>query len=153
MLKAVQGNIFQLDESIYDVVIAFVAGGFSGINTDFLINFENINKSLIPYIVYSDNQRGYLRNNSKFYKSRRELFDTEEEIALYIDSTVFQALDLAVTKGNRIAISGIWIRELDHVKNEKWMVEAINRWLIHHPDVEVTIVDIQDSIAKHNILL
>lgn len=151
-LKTEKGNIFQLDERKYDIAIAFVAGGFTGINTAFNNNFANISKSSIGYILYSDGTNPKIRNHAKLYKSRRELFESEEEIVEYIDNIVSSALDEAISIGNRIAISGIWIRGLEQIKNETWMVESVQEWLKSHTSVEITIVDIEDNINKHNIL-
>ena len=149
-LKSIQGDIFNLDENSYDVAIAFVAGGFTGINTSFNQCSERIEISkTLPYLIYSDKKN---KKKHKFYKSRVEMFLSEPEIPNYIDEVVCSALEEAFNEGKHIAISGMWIRGLDQIKNEKWMVESIKRWIDVHPEAEVTIIDIADNINKHGIL-
>lgn len=148
-INAIQGDIFNLEDNNYDIAIAFVAGGFSGINASFRQNYKRIQNSILPYLIYSDKKNEI---NSKFYKSRIELFDSATEFQEYIDLIVTSALEDAARIGERIAISGMWIRGLDQIKNETWMIESILRWLDTHPNAEVTIVDISDNINKHGIL-
>ena len=148
-LKAEQGDIFNLDENKFDSAIAFVAGGFTGLNTDFRENFEKLKNSRIAYIIYSDKINSPI---ARFYKSRGELFESEEEIFNYIDNEVKDALDNALTIGNRIAISGIWIRGFDQVKNEKWMMKSLNSWLDGNSNAEITLIDRDDNLKKHGIL-
>ena len=149
-LKSIQGDIFNLDENSYDVAITFVAGGYTRINFGFdQFSKRNENSNTPPYLIYSDKKDG---KKHKFYKSRVEMFLSEAEIQSYINEVVGSALEDAFSKGKRIAISGIWIRGLDQIKNETWMVESISRKLDDHPQSEVTIVDIADNINKHGIL-
>ena len=149
-LKSIKGDIFNLDENSYDMAITFVAGGFTGINTAFNQFSKRIeNSKTPPYLIYSDKRN---KKDHKFYKSRVEMFLSEAEIQSYIKEVVESALEDAFSKGKRIAISGMWIRGLDQVKNETWMVESISQWLDDHPQSEVTIVDIADNINKHGIL-
>lgn len=137
-----KGDIFKLDESLYDAVIAFVAGGYTGINMSVNRSLTHIGNSSIAYLLFSDGVNRNISSVSKRYKSRREQFGSEEEIIRYIEDTVSFSLDEAIKVGNRIATSGIWIRGLDQKKNEQWMEETINKWLAKHPDAEVTLVDL-----------
>lgn len=148
-LKIEKGDIFKIDEDLFDSAIVFVAGGFTGIHTDFRENFENLKNSRIAYLIYSDSINSPI---AKFYKSRAELFESEVEIINYIDNEIKKALNNALSIGNRIAISGIWIRGLDQIKNEKWMVQALSDWLDSYPDAEVTLIDKDDNIHKHQIV-
>lgn len=148
-LKIENGDIFKLDENVFDSAIVYVAGGFTGINTDFRENFEKLKNSRIAYLIYSDRLNSPI---SKFYKSRGELFESEDEIINYIDNEVKEALDTALSIGNRIAISGMWIRGIDQVKNEKWMMKSLSSWLDSHQEAKVTLIDKNDNICKHGII-
>lgn len=137
-----KGDIFKLDESLYDAAIAYVVGGYTGINISVNRSLTHIGNSSIAYLLFSDEVNRNISSVSKRYKSRRKHFDSEEEIIRYIEDTVSFSLDEAIKVGNRIATSGIWIRGLDQKKNEQWMEETINKWLAKHPDAEVTLVDL-----------
>lgn len=149
-LKSIQGDIFRLDDNLIDTAIAFVAGG--GIGFHFKKNLHRIENSEIAYLIFTDGYNHSSEGSTKPYKSRVEMFISDEEIRGYIDRVMCSALDDAYSIGNRIATSGMWIRGLDQIKNETWMVESISHWLDSHPEAQVTIIDIADNINRHGIL-
>lgn len=148
-LRALNGDIFALDESKYDAAIAFVRGGSNDLNYLLRVNNESIAKSKIKYVIYHDSVHRDLPYRQFIADFRR--FANEQVIVDYIKKMIPESLDFALKFGNCIAFHGLQIHGWNEEKNEKLTVSVVRDWLDKHPEVTVTMVDINGCFGKYVI--
>ena len=148
-LRALNGDIFDLDESKYDAAIAFVHGGSNNLNYLLRVNNELIAKSKIKYVIYHDSVHRDLPYRQFISDFRR--FANEQVIVDYIKKMIPESLDFALKFGNCIAFHGLQIHGWNEEKNEKLTVSVVRDWLDKHPEVTVTMVDINGCFGKYVI--
>lgn len=147
-LKAVKGNVYELDENLYDAAVVFHNGGYSGHSVYFDRAKDKIALSRIGYIIYMDRSNDF---NFPLFIGWIDGF-TSYGVTKYINKMVNQTLDDAYTLGKRIAFCGIWIRKMDKRTNELITARAVSRWLDRHEDAHVTLIDNTDCFNRHHIL-
>lgn len=146
-LRAVQGDIYDLDEAEYNAAVVFVKWGYNCLSADLIRNEERIAQSRIAYLVYSDSRMRMRYSHS--FRPYLPMFRSQEDAEGYIRSMVHHSLDYAQRAGNRIAFHGVQIHGMDEVHNEKVTIEAVKEWLDRNQKASVTLVDKFGSFNRH----
>lgn len=144
-LRAVKGDIFDLDEDEYDVAVAFVRHGYNGLSCGLHTNYNHIKESRIAYLIYTNSGNRL----HPYFRPMLRLFPSQEAAEKHIRYKVMESLDLAVACGNRIAFHGVQIKGMEVRHNEIVTIETVKEWLSYNPEASVTLVDLYGGFNRH----